>query len=132
MRQVAGGGKMRIRSDDPDYLGHVDRFWSKLLPRMVPLLYQNGGPIIMAQVQCVGGMRVPAFISAVSVSHNDKHGPATSLVCRAMLPQATHCKMLSSHGPFTFFLIPFLLCGSSMPSPTVLWGHGRPVPCCSA
>ena len=49
--QVAGGGKMRIRSDDPDYLGHVDRWWSKLLPRMVPLLYQNGGPIVMAQVR---------------------------------------------------------------------------------
>ena len=53
--QVAGGGKMRIRSDDPDYLAHVDRWWSKLLPRMVPLLYENGGPIIMAQVGSSAG-----------------------------------------------------------------------------
>ena len=54
--QVAGGGKMRIRSDDPDYLAHVDRWWSKLLPRMVPLLYENGGPIIMAQVGILRNM----------------------------------------------------------------------------
>lgn len=45
---------MQIRSDDPNYLAHVDRWWSKLLPRMVPLLWQNGGPIIMAQVRMQG------------------------------------------------------------------------------
>ena len=51
---MAGGGTMQIRSDDPNYLAHVDRWWSKLLPRMVPLLWQNGGPIIMAQVRMQG------------------------------------------------------------------------------
>lgn len=41
---------MKIRTDDPLYLNHVDRFWGQLLPRMAPLLYSNGGPIVMVQV----------------------------------------------------------------------------------
>lgn len=30
----------------------VERWWGKLLPKFVPLLYDNGGPIIMVQVCC--------------------------------------------------------------------------------
>ena len=41
---------MKIRTDDPLYLNHVDRFWGHLLPRISPLTYQNGGPIVMVQV----------------------------------------------------------------------------------
>lgn len=41
---------MKLRSDDPDYLAAVDAWWGELLPRMKPLLYQNGGPIVMVQV----------------------------------------------------------------------------------
>ncbi len=48
--QVSGGGTMKLRSSDPLYLAHVDRFWNELLPRMTPLLYSNGGPIVMVQV----------------------------------------------------------------------------------
>ena len=48
--QVLGGGTMKIRTNDADYLYHVDRWWGQLLPRMTPLLYSNGGPIVMVQV----------------------------------------------------------------------------------
>lgn len=30
----------------------VERWWGNLLPKFVPLLYDNGGPIIMVQVCC--------------------------------------------------------------------------------
>ncbi|KAK9821791.1 hypothetical protein WJX81_004092 [Elliptochloris bilobata] len=54
--QVVGGGQdkatqMRIRSDDPKYLQHVDRWWNTLLPRLAHLTYQRGGPIIATQVE---------------------------------------------------------------------------------
>lgn len=42
---------MKLRSSDPLYLAHVDRYFNELLPRMVPLLYSNGGPIVMIQVR---------------------------------------------------------------------------------
>lgn len=34
----------------PDYLAAVDKWLGVLLPKMKPLLYQNGGPIITVQV----------------------------------------------------------------------------------
>nr|XP_020030759.1 beta-galactosidase isoform X2 [Castor canadensis] len=40
-----------LRSSDPDYLGAVDKWLGVLLPKMKPLLYQNGGPIITVQVE---------------------------------------------------------------------------------
>ncbi|XP_005383692.2 PREDICTED: beta-galactosidase [Chinchilla lanigera] len=40
-----------LRSSDPDYLAAVDRWLGVLLPKMKPLLYQNGGPIITVQVE---------------------------------------------------------------------------------
>jgi hypothetical protein len=49
--QVAGGGTMRYRSSDPVYLAHVDRWWQRLLARVRPLLYQNGGPVAMVQAR---------------------------------------------------------------------------------
>ena len=49
--QVAGGGTMRYRSSDPAYLAHVDRWWRPLLAKVQPLLYQNGGPVIMVQAR---------------------------------------------------------------------------------
>lgn len=33
-----------------DYLAAVDRWMSVLLPKLKPLLYANGGPIIAVQV----------------------------------------------------------------------------------
>ncbi|XP_072268181.1 beta-galactosidase [Pyxicephalus adspersus] len=40
-----------LRSSDPDYLRAVDNWMGVLLPKMKPLLYQNGGPIITVQVE---------------------------------------------------------------------------------
>lgn len=43
--------KMKLRTSSPQYLRHVDNWFGKLLPKLQPLLYQNGGPIIMVQVE---------------------------------------------------------------------------------
>ncbi|XP_066484549.1 beta-galactosidase isoform X1 [Tiliqua scincoides] len=40
-----------LRSSDADYLAAIGRWMGILLPKMKPLLYQNGGPIIMVQVE---------------------------------------------------------------------------------
>ncbi|GMP35117.1 hypothetical protein CsSME_00007698 [Camellia sinensis var. sinensis] len=41
---------LTLRSSDPAFLDLVDKWWGILLPLMAPLLYDNGGPIIMVQV----------------------------------------------------------------------------------
>ena len=33
------------------YIKHVDKWMSVLLPKLKPLLYENGGPIILTQVK---------------------------------------------------------------------------------
>lgn len=40
-----------LRSSDPGYLAAVDKWLGVILPKMKPLLYQNGGPIITVQVE---------------------------------------------------------------------------------
>ncbi|XP_060637731.2 beta-galactosidase [Anolis sagrei] len=40
-----------LRSSDPDYLTAVGSWMGIFLPKMKPHLYQNGGPIIMVQVE---------------------------------------------------------------------------------
>lgn len=42
---------IRIRSSDPAFLDLVKSWWGILLPKVSPLLYNNGGPIIMVQVE---------------------------------------------------------------------------------
>ncbi|XP_021716454.1 beta-galactosidase 17-like isoform X1 [Chenopodium quinoa] len=42
---------LRLRSSDPMYLELVDKWWGILLPVVAPLLYGNGGPIIMVQIE---------------------------------------------------------------------------------
>ncbi|GMI82132.1 beta-galactosidase 17 [Hibiscus trionum] len=42
---------VRLRSSDPAYLQKVDGWWGVLLPKVAPLLYGNGGPIIMVQIE---------------------------------------------------------------------------------
>ncbi|KAI5665452.1 hypothetical protein M9H77_15305 [Catharanthus roseus] len=42
---------IRLRSSDPFFLEQVDRWWNILLPKVSPLLYANGGPIIMVQIE---------------------------------------------------------------------------------
>ncbi|KAK7325113.1 hypothetical protein VNO77_29199 [Canavalia gladiata] len=39
------------RSSDPTFLQLVERWWGNLLPKFAPLLYGNGGPIIMVQIE---------------------------------------------------------------------------------
>lgn len=41
---------MELRKNDPRYLGHVERWFNVLLPKMAPYLYHRGGPILMTQV----------------------------------------------------------------------------------
>ncbi|KAM9307685.1 beta-galactosidase [Gastrophryne carolinensis] len=40
-----------LRSSDPDYLQAVDNWMGVFLPKIKPLLYQNGGPVITVQVE---------------------------------------------------------------------------------
>ncbi|XP_064911210.1 beta-galactosidase isoform X2 [Columba livia] len=40
-----------LRSSDSDYLAAVEKWMGVLLPKMRPHLYQNGGPVIMVQVE---------------------------------------------------------------------------------
>ncbi|NXN95180.1 BGAL galactosidase, partial [Rhinopomastus cyanomelas] len=40
-----------LRSSDEDYIAAVKKWMGVLLPKMLPHLYQNGGPIIMVQVE---------------------------------------------------------------------------------
>ena len=40
-----------LRTSDPLFLSHVDRWMGVLLPTVAPLLYENGGPIISVQVE---------------------------------------------------------------------------------
>ena len=55
LAKVRGGRTMKLRSEDPDYLAAVDAWWAELLPRIQPLLYRNGGPIVMVQVNTFTG-----------------------------------------------------------------------------
>jgi hypothetical protein len=49
--QIAGGGEMQLRSSDPRFLSLVDAWWRQLLPRIAPLTYGRGGPVILVQVR---------------------------------------------------------------------------------
>lgn len=42
---------MQYRTSDPLFLHYVHQWYSKMLPLLKPYLYQNGGPIIMAQIE---------------------------------------------------------------------------------
>ena len=42
---------MKLRTSDHLYLAYVTRWFNHLLPRLEPYLYNNGGPIIMMQVE---------------------------------------------------------------------------------
>ena len=40
---------IKLRTSDPHFLKHVKEWFTVLLRKMKPLLYSNGGPIIMVQ-----------------------------------------------------------------------------------
>lgn len=42
---------LSLRSSDPAFLDLVESWWGVLLPLIAPLLYGNGGPIIMVQIE---------------------------------------------------------------------------------
>lgn len=42
---------LKLRSSDPAYVELVKRWWRVLLPKLTPLLYTSGGPIIMVQIE---------------------------------------------------------------------------------
>ncbi|KAM7254455.1 hypothetical protein ACFE04_003835 [Oxalis oulophora] len=42
---------LKLRSSDPSYLKLVEKWWEILLPKVEPLLYHNGGPIVMVQIE---------------------------------------------------------------------------------
>ncbi|XP_059090616.1 beta-galactosidase-like [Tigriopus californicus] len=42
---------IKLRSSDPNFLNYVDKWWDVLMVKMKPLLYKNGGPIIMSQLE---------------------------------------------------------------------------------
>lgn len=44
-------GELRLRCNDPLYLSKVDRYYDELIPRLIPLLSTNGGPILAVQVE---------------------------------------------------------------------------------
>ena len=52
---------MQIRSDDPAFLFQVDKWWRVLFSRVRPYLYENGGPIIMVQLENEYGYCEPAY-----------------------------------------------------------------------
>ncbi|KAL6780686.1 hypothetical protein ACKKBF_B12155 [Auxenochlorella protothecoides x Auxenochlorella symbiontica] len=49
--KVPGGRRMKLRSSDPAYLAHVDRWWGVLFTMIKPLMYEAGGPIILTQIE---------------------------------------------------------------------------------
>ncbi|CAG2169545.1 unnamed protein product [Oppiella nova] len=42
---------MKLRTSDPSYVKAVEKWYSLLLPKLVPMLYKNGGPVIMVQIE---------------------------------------------------------------------------------
>ncbi|XP_061179899.1 beta-galactosidase-like isoform X4 [Saccostrea echinata] len=43
--------KMVFRKMEPTYIKYVDIWMDKLLPMLTPLLYENGGPVLMVQIE---------------------------------------------------------------------------------
>ena len=41
----------RFRRNETSFMTEVEKWYNKLLPSIVPLLYRNGGPIIAVQVE---------------------------------------------------------------------------------
>ena len=83
---VTGGGqRMRLRSHDPLYLSHVDRWWRTLLPRFTALMRTNGGggPILMVQIEnefgLCGGGNDAEYLRYLATLAREILGPQTIL-----------------------------------------------------
>ncbi|CAJ0961357.1 unnamed protein product, partial [Mesorhabditis belari] len=44
-------GNLTLRSSDERYLFYVKKWFDVLLPKIKPMLYNNGGPILMVQIE---------------------------------------------------------------------------------
>ena len=62
---------IKLRTSDKTYLSYVDKWLGILLPKMKPLLYENGGPIITVQVENEYGS-YPACDAAYMTHLRDK------------------------------------------------------------
>lgn len=41
----------KVRTSDRNFMEHVEDFWAYLMPKLRPYLYQNGGPVILMQIE---------------------------------------------------------------------------------
>ena len=48
---------IKLRTSDNIFMSYVEKWMSVLLPALAPLLYSNGGPIIMVQVRVLNFLR---------------------------------------------------------------------------
>ena len=48
---------IKLRTSDKVFMSYVEKWMSVLLPKLAPLLYANGGPIIMVQVRVLDFLR---------------------------------------------------------------------------
>ena len=64
----------------PGYIKYVDRWFSVLMPRIKPLLYVNGGPIIMVQVSTCSSYISPSNIFGLTLAMLKLY--IHSLVCK--------------------------------------------------
>lgn len=79
--------KMRIRSSDPSYLEVLAEYYDELLPRLVPRLLDNGGNILMMQVENEYGSygEDKAYLRAVK---------------KQLLDRGITCPLFTSDGPW--------------------------------
>eukprot|EP01116_Phalansterium_solitarium_P004340 TRINITY_DN1532_c0_g1_i1.p1 TRINITY_DN1532_c0_g1~~TRINITY_DN1532_c0_g1_i1.p1 ORF type:complete len:820 (-),score=80.06 TRINITY_DN1532_c0_g1_i1:93-2552(-) len=48
---IAHQPPVTIRTYEQGYISLVDAYWAKLLPIVQPMLYENGGPVVMVQIE---------------------------------------------------------------------------------
>jgi len=77
---------LRLRCHEPIFLAAVERYLDALLPRLVPLMYSRGGPIVAMQVENEYG------------SYGNDRGYLRWLE-RAMRERGVDCLLFTSDGP---------------------------------
>ncbi|GFO02595.1 beta-galactosidase [Plakobranchus ocellatus] len=48
---LTANSSMILRTSDPSYMVYVDRWYSALLDKVKPFMYDNGGPVVMVQIE---------------------------------------------------------------------------------
>jgi beta-galactosidase len=94
---------MKLRSSDPAYLRHVDRWWGQLFARLRPHLAAAGGPVIMLQIENEYGFCGAALHSTsarsrkLSLFRREKHLEIASFPPRPAPPPAGSDKVYLRH-----------------------------------